>query len=89
VALGARRSDVLWLVLRRGLGLAALGLAIGVALALAAGGAMRDMLFQTSPRDPLVLLAVVGTLLVAATLACLLPARRALAVDPATALRDE
>ncbi len=89
VALGARRGDVLWLVLRRGLGLAALGLAIGVALALAAGGAMRDMLFQTSPRDPLVLLAVVGTLLTAALLACLLPARRALAVDPATALRDE
>jgi len=89
VALGARRADVLALVLRRGLGLAALGVASGVAIALATGERMRDMLFHTSPRDPLVYLAVVGSLLVAATLACIVPARRALRVDPATALRDE
>jgi predicted permease len=89
VALGAGRADVLALVLRRGLGLAALGIASGVTLALVAGELMRDMLFHTSPRDPVVYAGVVGSLLLAATLACLVPAGRAVRVDPATALRDE
>ncbi len=89
VALGARGSDVMGLVLGRGLRLAALGLTLGVALALAAGPRLGGLLFHTSPRDPLVYLAVVGGLLAAATAACVVPARRALRVDPALALRDE
>jgi len=89
VALGARRGDLLVMVLRRGLGLATLGVGSGVLLALLAGERMRDMLFQTSPRDPVVYLLVAASLLAAATVACLVPARRALRVEPATALRDE
>jgi predicted permease len=89
IALGAQRSDVLRLVLRQGLGLAALGLAMGVGISLAAGPRLAGLLFETSPRDPLVYGGVVGTLLAAATFACIVPARRALRVDPASALRDE
>ena len=89
VALGARRVTVVGLVLRGGLGLAALGLALGVLLSLAAASRLGAMLFHTSPRDPLVYLAVVASLLAAAAAACLAPARRAMRIDPARALRDE
>jgi predicted permease len=89
VALGAQRGDVLRLVLRRGHGLAGRGLASGVAVSLAAGPRLRDLLFHTSTRDPIVYLDVVGSLLAAALVACLVPARRALRVDPVDALRDE
>ncbi|HEV8239180.1 MAG TPA: ADOP family duplicated permease [Thermoanaerobaculia bacterium] len=89
VALGAKRRDVFWLVLRRGLGLAAVGLAGGVVLALVVGPRIGDLLFHTSPRDPRVFACVVGALLATAALASLLPARRAMTVDPAAVLRDE
>ena len=89
VALGARRSAVVALVLRGGLGLAVLGLAVGVLLSLAAGSRLGPLLFHTSPRDPLVYLGVVGALLAAAAAACVMPARRALRIDPARVLRDE
>jgi ABC-type antimicrobial peptide transport system permease subunit len=89
VALGARRAAVVALVLRGGLGLAVLGLAVGVLLSLAATPWLEGLLFQTSPRDPAVYLAVVASLLAAAAAACLPPARRALRIDPARVLRDE
>jgi ABC-type antimicrobial peptide transport system permease subunit len=89
VALGARRAAVVGLVLRGGLGLATLGLLLGVLLSLAGGSRIGPLLFHTSPRDPLVYLAVVASLLAAAAAACLLPARRALRIDPARVLRDE
>jgi ABC-type antimicrobial peptide transport system permease subunit len=89
VALGARRAAVVGLVLRGGLGLATLGLLLGVLLSLAGGSRIGSLLFHTSPRDPLVYLAVVASLLAAAAAACLLPARRALRIDPARVLRDE
>ena len=89
VALGARRSAVVALVLRGGLGLAVLGLAVGVLLALAVGTRLGGLLFHTSPRDPLVYAAVVATLLLAAATACIAPTRRALRIDPARVLRDE
>jgi putative ABC transport system permease protein len=89
VALGARGSDVLRLVLRQGLLLAAAGLALGMVVALAAGGYVRDLLFQDSPRDPLVYGVVVLALLAAAALASFGPARRATRVDAMAALKAE
>jgi predicted permease len=88
-ALGARRRQVLGLVLRYGLGVAGLGLALGLLLALLAGRAVEPLLFEVSPRDPLVYGGVVATLLAVALLACLTPGRRAAQVDPATILREE
>ena len=87
VALGAESSSVVWLVMRQGLVLAALGLGVGVVVALAATKLMRGLLFNTPPTDAgtfaLVAIALVGT----AALACFLPARRALSIDPVQALR--
>jgi hypothetical protein len=88
-ALGAQRRQIVALVLRQGLGVAGLGLALGILLALLAGGRLQPLLFEISPRDPLVYTAVVGALLAAAALACLVPSRRATRVDPATVLRSE
>ncbi len=89
VALGAARGQVVRLVLGRGLRLTALGLAIGLAGALAVGQALRAQLYGVSPQDP-VTLAGVGLLLMAVALAaCAVPARRAARVDPMVALRSE
>jgi predicted permease len=88
-ALGAQRRQVVGLVLRQGLGVAGLGLALGILLALLAGGRLEPLLFEVSPRDPVVYGAVVGALLAAALLASLVPGRRATRVDPATVLRSE
>jgi predicted permease len=89
VALGARANDIRGLVLRQGLRVAALGLAGGVVLALGAGRFVEPLLFQTSTRDPLVYGAVLVVLLAVATVASLVPARRATRADPLTALRAE
>jgi ABC-type antimicrobial peptide transport system permease subunit len=86
-ALGAGRGRVLGLVFRQGLGVAGLGLALGVLASILAAGRLGDLLFATSPDDPLVYGAVVGALMGAAVLACLVPGRRAAKVDPATVLR--
>jgi putative ABC transport system permease protein len=88
VALGARRSQVVRLVLAQGLGPAAAGVVIGVGLALAFGRVAESLLFEVSPRDPLVMAAVVGVLTIVTFAASLLPARRASRVDPAVALRE-
>jgi putative ABC transport system permease protein len=76
-------------VLKQGLGLVALGLAIGLAAASAFSTALSSYLFDTPARDPLVLLAVATTFLAAGVVACLGPARRATGVDPLVALRAE
>jgi ABC-type antimicrobial peptide transport system permease subunit len=89
VAIGARPVDVLWLVLRDGLALTAIGLVIGVPLAAAAGFALSGMLYQVSPVDPLVFVVAPLTLTVAATLAAWIPARRATRVVPVNALRAD
>jgi predicted permease len=65
------------------------GLAVGVTAALAATGVLERLLFGVAPRDPATFLAVVAGLLVVAAAAALVPARRALAIQPATALREE
>jgi predicted permease len=89
MALGASRKDVLRLVLGRGLGLAAIGVGLGLVASLAVGRLLGGMLYEVSPHDP----SIVGSmsLLLAAIvlLASYLPARRALRVDPVTSLRSE
>jgi putative ABC transport system permease protein len=88
-ALGATRGNVLGLILRHGLGLAALGLLLGVAGALALSQVLASLLFGVTGRDPLTLALVAAALAAVATLACILPARRATKVDPLVALRYE
>lgn len=89
MALGAGPGDVLRGVARRGLSLTAAGLVLGLGGAWAVAGLIRSMLYGATPLDSAVL--IVGALLTlcAAALACYLPARRAMSVDPVTALRNE
>jgi len=89
MALGARVGDVLSLVLRQGLGLALLGIAIGLIGALWLTGAMQSLLFGVSPNDPPTFAIVSGLLLAVAVAATYIPARRATKVDPIVALRYE
>ncbi len=87
MALGADRSSVLWLVVRQGTALVACGLAIGLATALASTRFLDRLLFGVGPADPVTLCAVAGLLLLAAGVACWIPARRATGVDPSRALQ--
>lgn len=89
LALGARSGDVVRLVLRRGLALTALGIAIGLAGALAGGRVLSSMVFGISPRDPATIAAVSALLGLVALGACLLPAIRAGRTDPLETLRAE
>jgi putative ABC transport system permease protein len=89
MALGAQRSAVLALVLRRGLKLATAGIVLGLLGAIGLTQLLRSLLFGVSPADPLTLLAVPALMLLVALLACWLPARRAARVDPMEALRSE
>ncbi|HKG91202.1 MAG TPA: ABC transporter permease [Gemmatimonadaceae bacterium] len=89
VALGARSADVMAAVLAPGLRLVALGLTIGTVAALALTRLIAGMLFGVRPEDPLAFGAAFALLAVAGAVACYLPARRALAIDPSAALRAE
>ncbi|HEY3707394.1 MAG TPA: ABC transporter permease [Terracidiphilus sp.] len=89
MALGAPRPQVLRLILLDGLRPALLGLAVGLAASAATGRLITSMLFNTKPLDPGIYAGVAGTLLVVATIACILPAWRASRVDPMQALRTE
>jgi len=89
MALGAGREAVLAMVVRQGLRLVAIGLAIGLAGALAISRVLSAYLYQTTPYDPLVLVLVAMAFLAAGAVACLGPARRATMVDPLIALRTE
>jgi len=88
VALGAQRDDVHRLVLGQGLLLGALGVALGLAVALIAAPAIGRLVYGVSPRDPLVLASTATTLLIVVVLASYLPARRAAAIDPIQALQE-
>ena len=77
------------LVLRQGMGLAAIGLTIGLLAAFGATRLLRALLYGVNPSDPLVFIAVTGLLTLAATAACYLPARRVVKLDPVIALRTE
>ena len=89
VALGAEPRSVIRLIAIDGLRLTAIGMAIGTIAALAAGRALRSVLFAVSPADPATYAAVLAIFAVTACAALVVPARRALAVDPLTALRAE
>jgi putative ABC transport system permease protein len=89
LALGAARSEILGLVLRRGLVLAGIGAAVGVAVALATTRLLSGLTAGVQPGDPLTFVVVTAVLLATAMVASYLPARRAARVDPMTALRTE
>lgn len=89
VALGAQRGDIFRGILRQGLKLAAIGILIGIAGALALSQSLASLLFGVSATDPLTLSAAVVVLLAVAVAACYIPARRAMRVDPVVALRCE
>jgi len=88
IALGARASQVTGMVVGSALRLVAIGLALGVIAAFAAGNILRTQLFGVTPSDPVTLLAVGGVLAGTALLASYLPARRAASLDPGTVLRE-
>jgi len=89
LALGATGGQVMRLVLRRGLGFAAMGLVVGAALSLAAVRLVEGILFQVPARDPGILLAAAAVVAAAAVAASWWPARRAARTDPALSLRGE
>jgi putative ABC transport system permease protein len=89
MALGALHSQVLTLVLRRGLRLLALGVVLGLGGALALGKILGSLLYQTNAIDPVVFGGVTALLALIALVACWLPARRATKVNPMVALRAE
>ena len=89
LALGAQRTNVYWLVLRDGLLPVAIGAAAGIALAFGSAHVVSSLLFQVSPYDPMLSAGAVSVLLAVGTIACLLPARHAAAVEPMPALRTE
>ena len=88
-ALGATRSDVIRLVVRQGLTVTLVGLGVGLLVAVVAVRRIQPLLFGISPLDVLSFATMPLILLIVATLACVIPARRAAATDPATTLRAE
>ena len=89
MALGARPREVLRMVLRQGMVLVIVGVAIGVAGALALRNVLIGLLFEVKPTDPATLIFAALVLITVALAACLIPARRATRVDPLVALRCE
>lgn len=87
MALGASRADVLWLVLRQGLGLVLIGLVVGTLAAFFLVRLMAGVLYGVPPTDPVTFATVVSVLVAVAAVACLLPARRATGISPMIALR--
>jgi putative ABC transport system permease protein len=89
IALGAGRGDVFKLVMGQGIVLALIGVVIGLLAALGLTRLMQSLLFGVSAVDPMTFLAIPVILVGVALLACFVPARRALKVDPINALRYE
>jgi putative ABC transport system permease protein len=89
MALGARPQAVLSMVMRQGLAIVTIGLGVGAVLAAGAASALRGVLYGITPFDPLAWGLALTAMIVAAALANLVPARRAMRVDPMTALRTE
>jgi len=88
MALGARRTDILKLILGKGFLLAASGVVAGIIVAACGASAMASLLYGVHPRDPAVFMVVPILLLIVAVVASYIPARRAARVDPVTALRE-
>jgi predicted permease len=89
MALGAQRTDVMGLILGKGMQLAATGLVLGLAGTLAAGRVLSSLLYQTSLLNPLTLMVTILLLASTVLLACYVPARRAAALEPMRTLREE
>jgi putative ABC transport system permease protein len=89
LALGAAPASVLGMILRQGLTLTATGVIIGVVGGFAVTGWMRTLLYSIEPTDPITFISVPVVLVLVSMIACYLPARRAMRVDPLTALRAE
>jgi len=89
IALGAQSSEILKMVLRDGVILAATGIVVGAALAFAAGKTMETLLAGVKPADPMTFLIAIAVALIMTIAGSLLPAKRAVSVDPTTALRTE
>ena len=89
MAIGATSSDIRRLVMMQGMRPLGIGLAIGLIASMAVNRVLASQLIQVSPADPATLMVVSGALVAAATLGCLIPARRATRVDPLVALRVE
>jgi putative ABC transport system permease protein len=89
MALGARRFDVLKLVVREGMLLTIVGVIVGLGGAFALTRVMSSLMFGVTTKDPITFVAVAALLVVVAFVACFVPARRATKVDPLVALRYE
>jgi putative ABC transport system permease protein len=89
MAIGARPGEIVVMILRQGMGLALVGVALGLAAAFALTQSVRGFLFEVTPTDPITFVGVAAVLSAAACLACYIPARRAAQIDPLRALRVE
>ena len=89
LALGAQRRDVLWLVMKEGAKFSLIGIALGLASALAITRLLASELYGTSPADPATFIATAVLMTAITLLACYIPTRRAMRVDPLIALRHE
>lgn len=89
IALGAKRTDIVRLILKQGLSLVAIGAGIGLALAALVGRLLMTVLFQVRPVDPITFSGAIALFAAVGLLACYVPARRAVRIDPMIALRDE
>jgi putative ABC transport system permease protein len=89
MALGGQREDILRLILRHGTKLTLVGVAIGVAATLGLSRFLSSLLYGVKPTDPLTFLGVTIMLVLVTLLACYIPARRAMRVDPIVALKYE
>ena len=88
LALGATGRAIVWSIMREGLAMTAIGVALGLAIALAAAQSLNAILFGVKAADPPTLLVAAGTLAISTLTACYVPARRAARVDPARTLAE-
>jgi ABC-type antimicrobial peptide transport system permease subunit len=89
MAVGAKRADVVLMVLREGLSLVAIGTVLGLMLAVGAGQILRSFLLGIRPLDPVVFSGSAAVFILAGLAACYVPARKATQIDPLVALREE
>jgi ABC-type antimicrobial peptide transport system permease subunit len=89
MALGASESDVMWLVLRQGLRRIGIGIAIGLLAAWGLARVLASLLVEVPPDDPMTFGSITILLAVVTLVACLVPARRAMRLDPVDSLRSE
>jgi predicted permease len=88
MALGAAPRDVVWLVLSHGFGLTITGVVLGAVIAMGLTRLIENLLYNVSPRDPLAFGSAIAGMLITSCAACLVPACRALRIDPVRALRE-